>query len=237
MTIERAGHFLVDVDLAGRVSVGIETDQLQACVQEAKNKKADGVFGSPSFGFMQDNLDFLSELPKLTKIWFWDVRLRDVTGVYELSALKHFGIHPKRPGIDFSRLRAIEELVWEFNEKDSGLEALSELKMLHIWHFKPKSESFAGLSVSTSVKQLHINWANPRSLDGLPALPSLQRLEIHHCRNLETVDALVDIAPNIEHLVVSACGKISGADAVIKKLPKLKHAYVQNKLLVSSEIA
>lgn len=95
MAIERAGQLLVDVDLAGRVSVGIETDQLLACVQEAKNKKADGVFGSHSFGFKQNNLDFLSELPKLTKIWFWDIQLKDVTGVYEFICTQTFR-HPSQ---------------------------------------------------------------------------------------------------------------------------------------------
>ena len=68
MTIERKGDFLIDTDHAGRLSVGIESDNLSACVNEARRRKAFGVFGSPCFGFKQDDLNFLADLPGLEKI-------------------------------------------------------------------------------------------------------------------------------------------------------------------------
>lgn len=221
MTIERKGKFLIDMELAGGLSIGIESYKLSACVKEARRRKAVGVFGAPCFGFKQDNLSFLAELPDLKSIWFWDVKLNNVEGVYELKHLKKFGIHPKRPGIDFSRLSTLEELIWEYNKKDTGLEALGRLKLFHIWHCNPKKKTFDGIVVPESVAELQIIWANPRSLDGLPVMPKLKWLELHRCRNLETLDRLPQIAPNLENLIVTSCGRVSDGETVVKKLPKL----------------
>ena len=233
MTIERQGEFLVDWDLAGELSVGIESDNLSACVAEARKRKAAGVFGAPCFGFKQHDLSFLADLPGLQSIWFWDVAMKNIEGVYALRGIKRFGVHPKRPGIDFSRLSTLEEVVWEYNKTDTGLEALDRLKLLHIWHYTPKKMSFDGIIIPESVEDLQINWANPISLAGLPAMPKLKRMEIHRCRNLETLAELPSIAPGLEYLVVDACGRVADGKAVVKKLTKLKHAYVRDAVLVS----
>ena len=235
MTIERKGEFLIDMELAGGLSIGIESDKLSACVKEARRRKAVGVFGAPYFGFKQDNLNFLAELPDLKSIWFWDVKLNNVEGVYALKHLKKFGIHPKRPGIDFSRLATLEQLVWDYNKKDTGVEALKRLKLFHIWHYNPKKKTFDSIVVPKSVTELQINWANPRSLDGLPVMPKLKRLEIARCRNLETLAALPQIAPRLDFLFVEACGRVSDGKTVVKKLSKLNNAFVHDTILVKDK--
>jgi hypothetical protein len=222
MTIERKGEFLIDMELAGGLSIGIESDKLSACVKEARRRKAVGVFGAPCWGFKQDNLNFLAELPDLKSIWFWDVELNDVEGVYALGHLKKFGVNPKRPGIDFSRLSTLKELIWDYNKKDTGLEALKRLRLFHIWYCNPRKKTFNGIVVPESVTELQIIRANPYSLDGLPVMPNLKWLELHRCRNLETLAGLPHIAPNLENLVVGACGRVSNGKTVVKKLPKLK---------------
>ena len=234
MTIERKDGFLIDTDLVGRLSIGIESDNLSACIAEARKRNAAGVFGAPCFGFKQGDLNFMADLPGLEKIWFWDVKMNDIDGVYKLRRLKSFGVHPKRPGIDFSRLEKLDELVWEYNKKDTGLEELKRLKLFHVWHYNPGKKTFSGIVIPESIIDLQINWANPRSLDGLPLMPELNKLELHRCRNLETLAALPHIAPKLEHLVVDACGKVSDGEIVVKKLPRLKHAYVRDALLVAN---
>lgn len=71
MTIERKGRFLEDYDLEGHLSIGIESRMLAACVAEANRRRAYGVFGSGSFNFREDKLDFLAELPQLRKVFFF----------------------------------------------------------------------------------------------------------------------------------------------------------------------
>ena len=233
MAIHREGKYLVDVDLQGRLSVGIESGRVAGCVAEAIRRGAQGVFGSADFRFREDNLDFLTQLAHLEMIWFWDVALKNIDGVYALSRLRHFRVQGKRPGVDFQRLGTLEELIWEYNPKDTGLASLDRLRMLHLWHYKPKHKSFEGLELPRSLTELQIYWANPETLAGLPALPGVTQFEVHRCRNLKTLDELPRIAPNVEHLVVTSSGRVADGAEGVKHLPKLRHAYVRDALLVS----
>jgi hypothetical protein len=234
MTIQREGNFLVDKDYKGRLSIGIESDQIEACLSKVLSLPTIGVFGSPCFNFLEDNLDFLPCIPDIEKIWFWDIKLRSIDGVYALKNLKHFGIHPARPSIDFGRLPTLEEVVWTPRAKDRGIDSLINLTLLHVWHYQPKSKNFGGLTLPFLLTELQFNWANSTSLEGLPKFNNLKRLEMNYCRNLETLKYLPQIAPNLEYLVVSSCRKIADGEDVIQDLPKLKHAFINDSVLVSA---
>ena len=175
MTVERHDDYLVDCDLHGVVSIGIESARLDQCVTEVSRRGALGVFGAPSFGFTQSDLEFLARLPSLQKIWFWDVALRDVEAIYGLPNLRHFGVHPRRPAISFDRLPKLETVVWEHDPRDYGMSSLAHLSTLHVWHYRPRHGTFAGLELTPTVRELQLNWANPKSLAGLPELPYLKR--------------------------------------------------------------
>lgn len=235
MPIEREGQFLVTQTLGDVSHIGLESSRLASCVSEAGRGHYKGVFGSPSFGFTETSLDSLRSLPELLSIWFWDISLKDVDAVYELTSLRSFGIHPRRPGIDFSRLSALENLTVQPVPKDRGFEALSLLKRLHLWHYSPKDKTFTNLVLPKKIEELEINWASPKDLTGLSPNPNLIRLGIHRCRNLESLAALPSLFPSLEHLVVTACGKLDGRReaGLAQQLPGLKHAYIQGCKVVS----
>lgn len=232
MKIKRVGNFYIDTDVGDGLSIGIETSNLASCIEEAKNKNSTSVFGCPSFGFKQSNMDFLSELPRIESIWFWDIYLDNIDGIYNLKHLKSIGIHPKRPGIDFSQLKELERLTWEHNKKDTGIEHLKKVKLFHAWHFNPKSKSYKGLPVPESVQELQIIWSNPDSLEGICVLPDLKDFEIHRSRNLGSIDELPEIAPKLEKLVITTCKKLLEVEHVIAKLPNLHFASINGSILV-----
>jgi hypothetical protein len=229
--IHREGDYYVWSDLQKRLLCGIDSTCLDACVEEANRRKAYGVFGSPTFGFREDNLDFLAKLSRIGSIWFWDVDLQDISGLYELSELRSFGVHTKRPAVDFSRLMKLDSVVWFYNAKDSGVSTLRKVSTMSVRHFKPSHKSFKSLELPPGVEELELAFANPLSLSGLPVLPKLKYLQIHRCRNLETIETLPQIAPNLERLLVATSGRVSVAADVLKQLPKLQRAYVNGKLL------
>lgn len=78
--IEREGQFLIDRfrgdprlvkrQYPEHVGIGLESNQLNACIEEAKRKGYLAAFGSSSFGFQEDNLDALQHLPLLHSIFF-----------------------------------------------------------------------------------------------------------------------------------------------------------------------
>jgi hypothetical protein len=231
--IKRQGRFLVDHDLQGRLSIGIESNHLAECVAEANRRKAYGVFGSPCFRFDEDDLDFLADLPNICRLHFWDIALKNIDGIYQLTKLKHFSVAPKRPGIDFSRLPKLDSAIWFHCDKDTGMGSLKRLRSLRLWRFNPKDKTFAGLSLPASIEELALFWCNPATLAGLPRLPKVTKLEIGRCRNLATIAELPRIMPNLEHLVVSACGRVTDGPATVQHLPALHHAFVRNAVLVS----
>lgn len=235
MPIAREGEFLLTHDLTPSTSIGLESAQLQACIQEAKRRGYRSVFGSPDFGFHEDSLDALAYLPDLEFIWFWEVELKNVDALYGLTQLKRFGVHHQRPAIDFSRLPSLRGMVWMPRTKDRGVDTLS-LDWLNVWHYNPKSRHFADLDLPSTLQALDISWANPASVDGLRSIPGLRRLELHRCRNLADLKALPELYPSLEFLLVDACGRVRPEEAlaVVKQMPNLTHACVQGKLLVTS---
>ncbi len=234
MAISKIDGFYQNPESPSGTSVGIESSRLKECISFIKRNNIKAIFGSPTFGFNETNLDFLFELPNVESVWFWDVNLKNIDALYSLEELKHFGVSPKRPPIDFSRLKKLKTAVVEPKEKDSGLNCLAELELLHVWHFKPKDNSFSSLGIPTCINELQINWASPDSLLSLPAIENLQRLEVHRCKNLKILGDLKTKYPNLAHLVITTCGKVvrSEAEQAIKGLHKLKHAYIQNAKLV-----
>jgi hypothetical protein len=239
MPIEREGRFLVWRDMQHAPGLGLESAQLVQCVDEARNVPFKGVFGNPGFGFRELTLDVLNELHHVEAVWFWDVALRNVDALYSLTQLSHFGVHPKRPAIDFSRLRSLKQLVWFHKPSDSGVRSLPALKSLHLWHYRDKTKNLANLTLPPNLVELEINWANVETLDGLPMLPKLRRLEVHRCRNLRSLGDIAARFPLLEHLVVAACGKVQDGegDRVARQLPNLKHAYVRDGFLISTTSA
>ena len=232
MPIAMENGFYQTHDMTDVSCLGIDSRNLSECIEEIKRKKIKGVFGNPAFGFNEENLDFLNELPWIEAIWFWDVSLKNIDGIYALKNLRYFGCHPKRPPINFEHFEKLQLVVIEPKAKDTGLCSLSSLEVLHVWHYKPKNKDFLALDAPKSLIELQINWANPSSLESLPELPKLRKLEIYGCRNLEHLGELHAKYPNLEHLMVSACGKVtkSEAERTIKSFKNLKHACIQGKL-------
>jgi hypothetical protein len=214
----------------GIPSLGVETARLDECVAYYYERGFRGLFGHPSFGFDQDNLDFLAHTSNAKWLWFWDVSLRNVDAVYELSELEYIGINPKRPGIEFSRFPALRTAINHWIKADTGITE-STITTYHLWHFKPTSKSFEGLEIPSGVTHLELYWANPASLAGLPVMRKLKTLEIHRCRNLEDLSLLPRVAPNLQKLLATTSSRIDATAGVVGH-PKLKTALIDGKFVV-----
>lgn len=227
MPIERIGKYLETSDLGITHSLGIETSQIESCIREVQGKQILGAFGCPTFGFTQDNFNFLNELPFLKQIWFWEITLNDISGLYSLSNLEYFGVHDKRPAIDFSRFSQLQEAVWHPVRKDSGLGHLNKLRELDIWQFKPKDKSYTSIELPNNLKKIDLNWCNPISLEGMPILKELEELQIHYCRNLESIESIFEFAPNLKRLVITCCANLSNFEIVQEH--EWEHIYINIK--------
>ena len=234
MPIQPENGFLVTHDLTHVSCLGLETDRMDACLEHLAEKQFRGVFGAPCFGFHGEDLHCLASAPDLRAVWFWDIQLKDIEGLYALRQLEHFGVHPRRPPIDFSRFPELHTASIEPRTEDCGLDALSRLRRLFLSRCPPRNRSFDFLPLPESLEELGISWSSADSLACLPALPELRRLQIERCRNLVELGDLVARFPRLEHLVVDYCGRLDtkATEEAVRVLPHLNHAFVQGEKLV-----
>ena len=221
MPIARQNEFLYAADLGDEPMLGLESRSLERCVDEAASRLIPGVFGSSRFSFSETSLSCLRRLPHLRQIWFWDVALSDIDGIYSLPDLSFLHLHGTRPPIDFQRIPSIRTLSIGWHAKDSGIAALHQTTKLYFWHHKPRTKAFRGAEFPPNLELLEINWSNASDLEGLPRLPRVRRLEFHRCRNLRTLDGVDELFPNTETLIVTACGRLEDRSAA-ERLTKLQ---------------
>jgi len=234
MPIQRVKKFLETEDIGRYHSLGIESEHLKRCVKEIAKRNIHGVFGCPVFGFKERNLDFLNELPVIKQIWFWEIDLDNLEGLYSLKELEYFGIHERRPSIDFSLFENLSRVVWHPIRGDHGLGTLPNLEELDVWRFRPKDKDYSNIEVPKSVTKLDLNWCNPSTLEGMPSLPKLEELQIHYCRNLKYIDSLLSFAPNLKRLVITRCANLEDYKVIEckeweKLIINIRGKYVANK--------
>lgn len=232
MPIQReASGFFEWHDRQDRVPLlGLVSGRVDQCVERFDEGGFQGLFGTGSFGFAQKDLDCLARFPTATHIWFWDVTLRDILGIYSLTRLRYFGINPKRPGIDFGRFPALQTVINWWIKDDRGL-AKSPIANYHLWHYKPRLKTFSGLELPLHAKSMELFWANPATLEGLPVMPELEVLGFHRCRNLIDLSALPRIAPNLRTVFTTTCSKIEAGPGILDH-PTLTRAAINGKVVL-----
>lgn len=236
MPIARVRKFLETADLGITHSLGIESAQLDACISEINQRGICGVFGCPVFGFNENNLDFLSQLHGIRQVWFWEIDLQDISGLYSQESLEYFGISPKRPAIDFSRFARLRDMVWEPIKHDAGVGKLEQLERLDIWRYKAKDMSFTELQLPKSLRRLGFYWCNQDSISTLPVLPNIEELQLHYCRNLRSLNGLMASTPNLKKLVVTRCANLELFEEALSM--NLEHVYinVRGKVVANNSI-
>src|SRR5688572_4079622 len=229
----RGNGFILWPDAYYTPSLGIESDRLRECVAEVQRRKLRGVFGTVPY-FREEALDFLSELPELEAVEFWDVPLRSISALYGLGDLRYLRLTEQRPPLDLTQLRSLRVLVWNHVTKDTGVGSLHQLNKLNLWRYRPLTGTFGELDLPSSLTELGIFWSSAKTLDGLPSLPKLTHLEVARCRNLESLGRLAEACPALESLLISESGRLRASEAmrVAAGLPRLRHLVAENKLLI-----
>ena len=119
-----------------------------------------------SWGWAGETLDFLWEVPGLTRLHLLDSRIEDVAGVYHLSDLEDLTLDARsfKTEIDLTRFAKLHRLVLEWRERVINLSACRNLKSLGLWSYQfPDCGELSGL---TNLERLTLSESPVRSLAG-----------------------------------------------------------------------
>ena len=233
--IKKEGAFYINREHG--LSLGIDSSNLENCIKEfnkqykllKKGTAYNAIFGHETFGFQESNLDFLKHFEKVKKVWFWNVNLENVEGIYNLKQLQTFGILGKRPAIDFSKLPTLKNITVDWETKDFNFEFCNAVENFYLWHHKPKEKNFDNFKFpSCCHNNMSLNWTNVESLTSLNGLKGLKKIEIHRSRNLKSLKGLENYANTLEQIIVTTCGKLEDYD-FIKTFPHLKKAIINKE--------
>lgn len=148
------------------------------------------------------NLNQLSVLPHLHKLGLW------VDKVFT---------------IDFSLFPKLEELKYYHTKHTINVDALINLKQLHIYNFN--SKELEELKNMISLENLILWDAKNTNLNGLHQLTNLRNIEIVRSKKLSNLDGLCK-ADKLESVQLYSCNSLNDLGA-LKDIPKLKHLSIE----------
>lgn len=233
--ITKIGQFYIDKGKRG-ISIGIDSSNLKNCIKEfngnglfKRKRLYDGIFGHESFGFKEMNLDFLINFKTVKHIWFWDVNLNNIEGIYLLKNIETLGITGKRPSIDFAKFPKIRTITLDWETKDYNLEVCQSVENFYLWHHKPKEKNFVNFKFPPKCSNcVSLNWTNVEDLRTLNGLLGVKKIEIHRSRNLLSLQGLEKFADTLEEVIVTTCGKLVDYKFLIS-FPKINKIYINEK--------
>lgn len=238
MRIHKEGQFYINQEK--ELSLGIDSSNMKNCISEfnkqyklfKRGKTYSSIFGHETFGFKESKLDFLKHFKKVENIWFWDVNLSDIQGLYYLKNLKSIGLLGKRPSIDFSQLTSLKEITIDWDTKDYNLERCENVESFYLWRHKPKERNFNSFKFPLNcTNNTSLNWTNVEDLTSLNGLKGLKKLEIHRSRNLKSLKGLEKYSETLEQIIISTSGKLEEYE-FIKEFPNLKKAIINKKSII-----
>jgi hypothetical protein len=167
----------------------------------------------------QYTIDFswLKELPEIDTLEFMIPlsKQSNIDGIYELKKLKmlsyHYNNYDRLP-LNHTKLKSLEYLYTKYSKnhknRESGFEALENLKTIKLWHIK-NEENCMFLGNLNTVNRLELTWSRSlKTLDGIENIDLLDGLSLINISQLEDISALLKLNP-LKSLWVENCKKIN----------------------------
>lgn len=226
MLIVPEGEIYVDKEYKqGYRSIGIISEKLDVCIQRYREENFNGIFGHPRFGFINKDFDFINEFKDAKRIWFWNIKATDISGLYTLEEPEYFGVNGKRPMLDFSHFASLKTLVLEWNAKDTNLQSCKNIELFNLWHHKPKEKSFIDFNFPYAAKEVGLYWTNVEDLTSMNGLRGLNKISIERSRNLKSLRGLEKYSDSLRSVFIDTCGKLTDYTFILE-FPNLKSAVI-----------
>jgi hypothetical protein len=155
------------------------------------------------------DLSFLSEFPDLRFLEVLEqkrVNTRQLDGLTNLRGLR---IETPGAGIDFSCFPHLEFFVGDWHVDNCNLDQSRELRLAHIWQFKPRTRDLSDFARTVRLESLDIIQTSITSLTGFDQLEDLRYLTLAYAPQLESLDALAASEAELRELSIEKAKRIS----------------------------
>jgi len=176
--------------------------------------RADGLALNYAWGFNEPDLRFLIGLP-LSRLMILDRKITDLEPISTLGNLRSLSVQTDpRAVVNLECLPKLTSLGAAWSQVRDTIGAVGPLEDLYLARYS--EADFTPLSGLSSLASLVMkDYPGVRSLDGLPSLANLQRLEVHVARQLEDIRALREtVYPHLERLHFSHAKRVVDLEAL-----------------------
>jgi hypothetical protein len=159
----------------------------------------------------------ISFVPKIPGIWGLDLmsdKVTDVSPIFEIVGLRTVSLFCKsKVAGDFLKLRKLESVGLQWRPVYKSIFGLRTLRQINILGFP--HVDLTCWAANKMASELRLESRTLQSLAGIERFPSLKRLHLFRCRNLNRLDALPN-AQSIREIQLSHCPSVNDLSEIAK---------------------
>ena len=202
----------------------IESDRISECMEFFRgNNYLQKIWISKIHGYLEKDISFLEEYSRVRRIVINGPF--EISGLYYLNDLEFLSYenYLKDQVLDLSNFKNIKTCYLDLSSKITGLNTLSEVRDIRLFHYIVKEKDLTGLNNLKQLESLYISMSNIESLTGIEEFKKLKSIEFHYLRNLTHIKAVACLKDTLEFLTFENAKKITDFESVtaFKKLKTL----------------
>jgi len=213
MAIITIEGFKVYSNLDGTKSIIIDSDYIEECMRIYAESNLDGIAVTTSHGYRLQNVDFLTDYPKVKRLSISD-GINDIGAVHSLHSLEFLILSGKNRRVDYSCFPLLKELIADWSPQFSNMDQCKSLKRLSLYNYNPKTKDCSSLSNVPWIEKLEIIQSPINTLNGLEYFTHLKELKLSYCGKLEVLCCIEKSKETLVSLLFNHCKSIKNLEYV-----------------------
>ena len=197
----------------GIKSIIINSDRIDECMQVYTENHLDGVAITTSHDYKLQNIDFLTDYPKVKRLSISD-GIKDISAIHSLRSLEFLIVSGKSRKIDYSYFPSLKELIADWSSLFFNMDQCKSLKRLSFYNYNPKAKDCSSISNISWVEKLEIIRSPINTLTGLEYFNQLKELQFSYCSKLETLCCMEESKETLVSLLFDHCKSIKNPEYV-----------------------
>ncbi len=215
MAIITIEGFKVYSNLDGTKSIIINSDHIEDCMQIYLENHLDGIAITTSHDYKLQNVDFLTDYPKIKRLSISD-GIKNISGIHSLHSLEFLIISGKGRKVDYSCFPSLKELIADWSPYFSNIDQCRSLNRISFYNYNPKTKDCSSISNVSWIEKLEIVQSPINTLNGLEYFNQLKELQLSYCSKLETLCCIEKSKETLVSLLFDYCKSIKNPEYVTR---------------------